>query len=139
MYDPEKSFKADHKPGGTGVRHLLNATRFSLKGLHSALLRESAFRQELALFLILLPTGAWCADSAGEFVALVCACLLVLSAELMNSAVEAIIDRVGTEYHELSGRAKDYGSAAVMMTLILVAVIWLYIVLGWLSAVGSPH
>ena len=121
----EQSFD---KSANTGFRHLLNATRFSIQGLQSAFIMESAFRQEILLLALLLPSGAWFASSLGVFVALLCACLLVLAVELLNSGIEAAVDRIGTEHHDLAKRAKDYGSAAVMMTLFIVAAIWCYIV-----------
>ncbi len=116
------------KAENTGFKHLINATRFSFDGLKSAVQRESAFRQELLVFLIVLPSGAWFAQSLGIFVALLCACLLVLTVELLNSGIEAAVDRVGMEHHEMAKLAKDYGSAAVMMSLFIVAAIWCYIV-----------
>ena len=121
------------KKTNTGMRHLANATRFSLAGLRSAFLHESAFRQELLAFSFLLPTGAYLASSLGQVVALLCACCFVLSVELLNSGIEAAIDRVGTEYHELAKLAKDYGSAAVMMALVIVVIIWAFIVFEALS------
>lgn len=116
------------KSENTGFKHLINATRFSLEGLRSAIERESAFRQELFMFMIVLPSGAWFADSLGVFIALMCACFLVLTVELLNSGIEAAVDRVGMEQHDMAKLAKDYGSAAVMMSLFIVAAIWCYIV-----------
>ena len=124
---------AFNKKTNTGLTHLLNATRFSLAGLKSAFRHESAFRQELMAFAILLPPGAYLASSLGQAVALLCACCFVLSVELLNSAIEAAIDRIGTEYHELSKLAKDYGSAAVMISLVMVGIVWAYIVFEALS------
>lgn len=80
------------------------------------------------MFLFVLPSGAWFAPSVGPFVALLCACLFVLVVELLNSGIEATVDRVGLEHHHLAKQAKDYGSAAVMMSLIIVAILWLYVV-----------
>lgn len=116
------------KAENTGFKHLINATRFSLEGLRSAVERESAFRQELLMFLLVLPSGAWFAESLGIFVALLCACFLVLTVELLNSGIEAAVDRVGMEHNDMAKLAKDYGSAAVMMSLFIVAAIWAYIV-----------
>ena len=107
-----------------------------MQGLHSAFTRESAFRQELLLFLILLPSGAWYAETPASFLALVCACLLVLMVELLNSAIEAVVDRAGMEPNDLAKRAKDYGSAAVMMALVILVAIWGYIVLNGLVPPG---
>ena len=122
-----------NKKTNTGLTHLLNATRFTLAGLKSACRHESAFRQELLAFAILLPSGAYLASSLGQVVGLLCACCLVLSVELLNSAIEAAIDRIGTEYHELSKLAKDYGSAAVMISLVMAGIVWSYIVFEALS------
>lgn len=116
------------KEENRGLRHFINALRFSFQGLQSAFTRESAFRQELLLFAVVLPTGAWHSDSVGIFVALVCACLLVLTVELLNSGIEAAVDRIGLEHHDMAKLAKDYGSAAVMMSLCIVMAIWAYIV-----------
>lgn len=112
------------KPGNTGVRRILNATFFSLAGLRTAWRGEAAFRQECCLAAVLLPAAFWLGVTAAERALLIGTCLLVLIVELLNSAVESVVDRVGSEYHELSGRAKDLGSAAVLMSLVLVAVTW---------------
>lgn len=121
------------KQNNTGLRHLANATRFSYQGLVSALKREAAFRQELALAVPVLASGAFFAQSLAAFIALLCAVLLVLLVELLNSGIEAAIDRVGTEKHELAGLAKDYGSAAVMLSLVITGIIWLYIMVSALT------
>jgi diacylglycerol kinase (ATP) len=126
-----------NKQENTGLRHLVNATRFSIQGLSSAFTNEAAFRQELLLILLVLPTGAWFATSLMSFIALFCACLLVLVVELLNSGIEAAIDRIGPEHHELSGLAKDFGSAAVMLTLVIMIVIWLYIIYSGTFAVEA--
>ncbi len=112
------------KPGATGLTRIINATGYSLQGLRAALRHESAFRQEVALCLLLVPAAVWLGRSAVEWALLVGSLLLVLVAELLNSAVEAVVDRFGEERHELSGRAKDMGSAAVFIALLNVAVIW---------------
>lgn len=85
---------------------------------------EAAFRQEVFLAMMLLPAAIWLGRSPIEWILLIGCCVLVLIVELLNSAVEATVDRHGDEYHELSGRAKDLGSAAVMMSLLLVTMIW---------------
>ncbi len=126
--DADKGFD---KSANTGLTHLVNATRFSLNGLRACFANESAFRQELAIFAILLPAGAFMASTLLEMVLLLCACLLVLSVELLNSGIEAAIDRHGGAHHEMSGLAKDYGSAAVMMALFIVAVVFAYIMYGF--------
>jgi diacylglycerol kinase (ATP) len=116
------------KVGNTGVRRILNATIFSLAGLRSAWRSEAAFRQECVLAAIMIPLGAWLGSTAVERVLLIGSCLLVLIVELLNTAVELVVDRIGTDHHELSGRAKDAGSAAVFVSLALVLVTWALIV-----------
>ncbi|MGI9322233.1 MAG: diacylglycerol kinase [Pseudomonadales bacterium] len=128
-----KGAAAFDKRTNTGLRHLVNAARFSLQGLRQCFRREAAFRQEVALLAVALAVGAWCAGTLLDFVLLACACLLVLAVELVNSGIEAAIDRLGEEQHELSGLAKDYGSAAVMMALLIVAVVFGYILLDFFS------
>ena len=112
------------KPDNTGIRRILRATKFSAQGLAQAWQHEAAFRQELVLVLILVPVAAWLGQTALERAALIGCCLIVLIVELINSAIEAAIDRHGDEHHELTGRAKDMGSAAVFISLLLVAVVW---------------
>jgi diacylglycerol kinase (ATP) len=117
------------KAGNTGVRRVVNATFFSLAGLRTAWRSEAAFRQECALAIVLIPLGVWLGNNAVERVLLIGSCLLVLIVELLNTAVEFVVDRVGTDHHELSGHAKDVGSAAVFVSLALVLVTWGLI--GW--------
>lgn len=122
------------KTANTGFKHLLNSTRFSLQGLLSAVKHESAFRQELALLVVLVPVGLWISSSIADFVVLMVVSLFVLVVELLNSGIEAVVDRVGVEHHELSGRAKDYGSAAVMVSLLMAAMVWLFMLYQFLRA-----
>ena len=112
------------KPDNTGIRRILRATKFSAQGLAQAWRHEAAFRQELVLVLLLAPVAVWLGQTALERAVLIGCCLIVLIVELINSAIEAAIDRHGDEHHELSGRAKDMGSAAVLVSLVLVAVVW---------------
>ena len=112
------------KPGNTGIRRIVRASRFSMQGLGHAWKHEAAFRQEVGLAVVLAPLGLWLGTSAVERALLLGSCLVVLIVELLNSAVEAAIDRHGDELHELSGRAKDLGSAAVLLSLLLLAAIW---------------
>nr|WP_163501732.1 diacylglycerol kinase [Halomonas socia] len=116
------------KPGHTGWRHLVHSTRYSLKGLGAAYRNETAFRQEVALCLVLLPLAIWIGRSPLEWILLIGSCLLVLIVELLNSAIENVVDRIGTEHHELSGRAKDISSAAVMLALLFAAITWLLLI-----------
>lgn len=123
------------KPGNTGLRRILNATVYSFAGLASAWRGEAAFRQEALLCAVLVPTGLWLGQSAVERALLVGTCLVVLIVELLNSGIEAVVDRVGEEHHTLSGRAKDLGSAAVFVSLLLTLVVWTLI--AWDRFVGS--
>lgn len=106
-------------------QRVVRAANYSMKGLKSAYLYEAAFRQEVWLSVFLIPMGFYFGDSTVEKVLLVGSVLLVLVAELLNSAVEAVVDRIGSEYHELSGRAKDVGSAAVFMAMMIFALTWI--------------
>ena len=112
------------KPGNTGIRRILNATVFSAQGFSRAWRHEAAFRQELVLTALLTPAAFWLGRTPVEIALLVGACLVVLITELLNTAVEAAVDRHGDEHHELSGAAKDLGSAAVFVSLVLVLVVW---------------
>jgi diacylglycerol kinase (ATP) len=123
------------KPGNTGLRRIVNATFFSFAGIKAAWQNEAAFRQECLLSAILIPAGVWLGQNAVERSLLIGSCLLVLIVELLNTAVEVVVDRVGTDHHRLSGQAKDLGSAAVFMSLVLTLVIWGLI--GW-SRFGPP-
>ena len=116
------------KPGNTGIRRIVRAAVYSTQGLLHAWRYEAAFRQELALTLVLTPTAFWLGRTPLEIAALVGVCLLVLVVELLNTAVEVAIDRHGEEEHELSGAAKDLGSAAVLVSLVLVAIAWAAVV-----------
>jgi len=95
-----------------------------MQGLRAAWLHESSFRLEVYLFVVLAPVGWWVGQTPVERVLLVGSMLLVLSMELLNSAVEAVIERYGPEYHELAGRAKDMGSAAVFVLMMNVLLTW---------------
>ena len=102
---------------------------WSMAGLRSALQNEAAFRQEAALCLLLAPVALWLGASGTERALLVGSLSLVLVAELLNSAIEAVVDRIGPEHHQLSGRAKDIGSAAVFISLVNVLLVWLLVLL----------
>jgi len=117
-----------HK-GATGLRRIVNATRYSLHGLAAAARHEDAFRQELALVAVLVPLGLWLGANGVERALLAGSALLVLAVELLNSAVEAVVDRVSLEDHDLAKRAKDYGSAAVMVALASTALVWILVLL----------
>jgi len=118
------------KPGNTGLTRIIKAGGYSIQGLKAALKHEAAFRQESLLFLLLTPLAFFVGDSVVEKLLLISSLFIVLIVELLNSAIEAVVDRIGSEQHELSGRAKDIGSAAVFVSLLLVAVVWLSIILS---------
>ncbi len=108
----------------TDTGRIQRALGYSLKGLRAAYKKESAFRQELILALVLVPLGLWLGNNAVERVLLIGSVLLVLIVELLNSAVEATVDRGGKDWDKLAGRAKDMGSAAVLVALLLVVATW---------------
>lgn len=103
---------------------IFKALQWSLQGLCAAWLHESSFRLEVYLFAVLAPLGWWLAQTPVERVLLIGSCLLVIGAELLNSAIEAVIERYGAEFHELAGRAKDMGSAAVFVLMLNVLLSW---------------
>lgn len=112
------------KSSTTGWRRIWNATGYSINGIKAAWRNEAAFRQELAVVLVMLPAAWWIGTTMTQRALLVFSLLMVLIVELLNSAVEAAVDRIGVEWHELSGRAKNLGSAAVMVSLIAAAAVW---------------
>ena len=112
-----------------GFKRLINACFFSAAGFKATWQHEEAFRQEVLLFVVTTPIAIWLGESAIEKILLIGSMVLVLLVELLNSAVEAVVDRVGFEHHELSGRAKDIGSAAVTLSLAWAAVTWALILL----------
>ncbi len=114
--------------GMNGIERLIKATIFSCQGLKAAYKHEQAFRQEIYLTLILIPIGLWLGNDGVDRALLVGALLLVLVVELINSGIEAVVDRFGKDVHELSGRAKDVGSAAVLIALINVCVVWALVI-----------
>lgn len=107
-----------------GAGRAIQAAKYSWKGLKSAFKYEEAFRQEVILACIAIPLALVVPATLNERLALIAVSILVLIVELLNSSIEAVVDRVGMEEHELAGRAKDMGSAAVMLTLILWALVW---------------
>ncbi len=110
--------------GKTGLVRIWNAFNYSLAGLQAAFRLEDAFRQEVLLAVILIPIALLSGRSGPEKALLIASVLLLLIVELLNSAVEAVVDRVSLERHELAKRAKDIGSAAVLITLINLAAVW---------------
>ncbi|MEO8545489.1 MAG: diacylglycerol kinase [Burkholderiaceae bacterium] len=122
---PPTGHEADPNPQKrrTGVRRIWHATRYSIAGLRAGW-TESAFRQEVVAAVVLLPAGLWLGQSWVERALLTGSILLVMIVELLNSGIEAAIDRVGLQWHALSKRAKDLGSAAVLLSLVLWFGIW---------------
>ena len=115
--------------GETGLKRVLSATKNSIAGLREALRHEDAFRQELLLAAILVPAALWVGNGGVQKALLIGAVLLVLIVELLNSAIEATVDRISFENHRLAKRAKDIGSAAVMLALANAALVWGLIVI----------
>lgn len=113
----------------TGIKRIVMAGVYSIQGIRSALRNEAAFRQEIILAFILIPLAIWLDVSAVERILLIGVVVLILIVELLNSAVEAVVDRIGSEIHELSGRAKDMGSAAVLLAFLLAVYVWIDILL----------
>lgn len=116
--------------GNTGIRRILKATVYSWQGLKASYQNEEAFRQELMLAIVMVPLGFYLGEGVVEKLLLVVSVLLLLLVEVMNSAIEAVVDRFGSEIHELSGRAKDMGSAAVFIAIAIVVLTWLLILFG---------
>ena len=108
-------------------RRITRAFGFSIAGLHAAYRNESAFRQELILTIVLVPLGVWLGRNGVERALLIGSILLVLIVELLNSAVESTVDRGGKDWDQLAGRAKDMGSAAVLIALLLLGMTWAFI------------
>ncbi len=114
----------------TGIKRIISAGGFSLKGLSAAYRHEAAFRQEVWLAMVLVPAALWLGQTWLEKTLLISAVLVLLIVELLNSAIEAVVDRIGEEYHDLAGRAKDMGSAAVLLTMGLLILIWAGVLLN---------
>lgn len=115
--------ESPHK-GKSGLRRIWNALHYSLDGFAAAYRHEDAFRQELLLAAVLAPLGLWLGEGGVEKALLVGSVLLVLLVELINSAIEATVDRISLDDHLLAKRAKDIGSAAVLLALLLLAMVW---------------
>lgn len=111
-----------------GLKRFYYATIYSIQGLKKAFGREPAFRYEVCGGIIGIPTAAWLADTVLQFALLVSSWLILLAVELINSGIEAVVDRIGTEYHELAGMAKDTASAAVMMILMMNVLVWIGVI-----------
>ena len=118
-----------HK-GKTGLRRICNALFYSIDGLTAAFLHEDAFRQEVLLAAVLIPLALWLPASGLGKALMIASVLLVLIVELLNSAVEAAVDRISLEKHELAKRAKDAASAAVLLALVNVVTVWALVLLA---------
>ena len=111
------------------LSRIFRATKYSYAGLRHAVIEEAAFRQELILAIVLAPVAIWLGDSGVERALMIGVLLIVLIVELLNSAVETAVDRMGAEFHDLSGMAKDLGSAAVFISIITVPIVWALVLL----------
>lgn len=118
------------KPGNTGLTRVIKAAGYSAKGLKAAFKHEAAIRQELAMLVLAIALVCVFDLSVVERILMLGVVVLVFIVELINSAIEAVVDRIGVEHHELSGRAKDIGSAAVMVALFFAGFTWLYILIS---------
>ena len=116
--------------GKTGLRRLINAFGYSLEGLKAAYKNEDAFRQEVRLAIVLIPLAIYLGKSGIEDALMIGSVLLVVIVELLNSSIEATVDRISLENHMLAKRAKDIGSAAVLISLVNLAVVWGCLLLG---------
>jgi diacylglycerol kinase (ATP) len=117
------------KNEAVGLKRIFKAFEFSIKGLKTCYQSEAAFRQEVWLAFVLIPLALILGSSPLEKFALIAVVFLVLIVEMLNSAIEAAIDRIGDDYHALSGAAKDMGSAAVWLSLVLLVITWLIILI----------
>ena len=115
--------------GLTGLARIVKASVYSWQGLRAAWRHEAAFREELCLSIVLIPLGLYLGENGVEKALLVASVMLLPLVEILNSAIEAVVDRSGSEHHELAGRAKDMGSAAVALTIALLVVVWILVLL----------
>ncbi len=129
MSDSNSSPTPALPPRKTGFARLIAATHCSMAGFKATFQNEEAFRLEIFGFLVLAPVALWLGESRVDKVLLIGSLLLVLLVEMINSAIEAVVDRGGSEYNELAGRAKDMGSAAVLTCLILAVFVWAMLLL----------
>ena len=113
------------KTGATGLTRIINAAGYSWQGLKAAFKHESAFRQELGLIVTLVPVAIYFSPGVADTAILIASLIFILLVEIVNSAIEAVVDRHGDEMHALSGRAKDMGSAAVLLAFVIAGLVWL--------------
>ncbi len=116
--------KKQSKPNGSGFMRIINAFKCSMLGFKAAFTHESAFRQELLLCVVLLPFSFIIASTSFEWIMLICSLLFLLFSEIINSAIEALADKISLEHHELLGRAKDLGSAGVFIAILINITVW---------------
>ena len=112
------------KPQRHGITRIIKATQYSLQGLRFAWKNESAFREEVVIGFFLIIAAFFLGDNNIEIALMIGTCILVVITEIINSAIEAVVDRAGTEHHELAGAAKDMGSAAVMLSIVVLIITW---------------
>ena len=117
------------KPGNYGITRIIKASGYSWQGLCVAWRNEAAFRQEVWLSVLMIPLGLYLGDNGVEKALLISSVILIVLVEILNSALEAVVDRFGEEHHELSGRAKDMGSAAVALAFVLMISVWVLVLL----------
>jgi len=115
------------KQENTGIARLIKAFGYSMRGFASCFKSEAAFRQEVAASVLIIPLGLWLGQTGVERALLVASWLLVPIVEMLNSAIEAVVDRIGPEHHELSGQAKDIGSAAVFLSIAMAGLVWVLV------------
>ncbi|MEJ2529891.1 MAG: diacylglycerol kinase [Gammaproteobacteria bacterium] len=115
------------RQGPLGLQRIINAWGYSMAGFRACFKHEEALRQETYALVFLIPLGLWIGDTGVERALLVASLLQVPLVELLNSAIEAVVDRFGGEHHKLSGRAKDIGSAAVFLSIVLATVVWVLV------------
>ena len=130
MSEPSANPSNNRGKGFFNPLRIVRATRYTARGFRDALVHDTSFRQEFVATLILVPIGVWLGDNGVERALLILPLLLVLVVELLNGAVETVVNRIGTEHNELSGRAKDLASAAVFVALLTVSVVWGLVLLG---------
>ncbi|MGJ8686775.1 MAG: diacylglycerol kinase [Spongiibacteraceae bacterium] len=119
-----------NKPSRRGLAHIVDAYNYSIMGVRAAWRNETAFRQQTAIATVLIPSAFWLGETASQRILLLLPIALVFIVEFINSAIESIVDRIGTELHPLSGQAKDLGSAAVMVAMLFCLASWLIIAFG---------
>jgi diacylglycerol kinase (ATP) len=127
--EEKKPQSAADLKGKSGITRLINATRYSMQGFKAAFQNEDAFREEVLLAVVLIPAALLLPVGAVEKVLLIGSVLMLMLTEILNTAVEAVVDRIGPELHPLSGRAKDLGSAAVFIATVLLIITWAFLAL----------